>query len=298
MLIILITRQIYMNNILVTGGNGQLGSELREIALNDTYYSFFFTDLSNLDITNYKSVTDFIKINKIDVIINCAAYTNVDKAEAESELADAINHLAVANFAKIAKDREIKLIHISTDYVFDGKNNKPYLESDLPNPQSVYGRTKLAGELAIQKISPLNSIIIRTSWLYSSYGNNFIKTMLRLSRERDDLSVRVDQLGTPTYARDLAKAIIKSISHLENDEVEIYHFSNNGFCSLYDFAKAIFDFYQIDMKLIPIETKLYPTAAKRPLYSIMNKSKIIEKYNLTITHWKDSLLDCLEKIKK
>lgn len=287
-----------MNNILVTGGNGQLGSEFREIALNYTYYSFFFTDLSNLDITNYKSVTDFIKINKIDVIINCAAYTNVDKAEAEPELADAINHLAVANFAKIAKDRDIKLIHISTDYVFDGKNNKPYLESDLPNPQSVYGRTKLAGELAIQKISPLNSIIIRTSWLYSSYGNNFIKTMLRLSRERDDLSVIVDQLGTPTYARDLAKAIIKSISHLENDEVEIYHFSNNGVCSWYDFAKAIFDFYQIDMKLIPIETKQYPATAKRPLYSIMNKSKIIEKYNLTITHWKDSLLDCLEKIKK
>lgn len=298
MLTTLTTQLTSMNNILVTGGNGQLGSELREMALNYTYYSFFFTDVSNLDITNHKSVNDFIKINKIDVIINCAAYTNVDKAESEPELSDAINHLAVANFAQIAKDKNIKLIHMSTDYVFDGTNNKPYVETDNPNPQSVYGKTKLDGELAMRKINPANSIIIRTSWVYSRLGNNFVKTMLRLAETRDEISVVADQIGSPTSAADLAKAILTILPMVHNKTVEIFHYSNEGLCSWYDFAKAIFEIKGISIKVNAIESSQYPTAAKRPLYSIMNKSKIIKKYNLTITHWKDSLVDCLEKIKK
>ncbi|MDC0372010.1 dTDP-4-dehydrorhamnose reductase, partial [Flavobacteriaceae bacterium] len=189
-----------MNNILITGGNGQLGSELKELAPNFLDYNFLFTDVSDLDITAHEQVRDFIELNNINVIINCAAYTAVDKAESEPELSDAINHLAVANFAQIAKDKNIKLIHISTDYVFDGTNHKPYLETDTPNPKSVYGQTKLDGELAMQKINPGNSIIIRTSWVYSKFGNNFVKTMLRLAETRDKISVVSDQIGSPTNA--------------------------------------------------------------------------------------------------
>ena len=198
-----------MNNILVTGGNGQLGSELREIAPNYQDYNFLFTDVKDLDITNHSAVAAFVESNDITVIINCAAYTAVDKAESEQDLSDAINHLAVANFAQIAKDNNIKLIHISTDYVFDGTNHKPYVETDIPNPQSVYGKTKLDGELAMQQINPANSIIIRTSWVYSKFGNNFVKTMLRLAETRDEISVVADQIGTPTNAADLADAILK-----------------------------------------------------------------------------------------
>jgi len=282
-----------MNNILVTGGNGQLASELREIAPNYQDYNFLFTDVKDLDVTNHTATASFIGRNNITVIINCAAYTAVDKAESEPELANAINHLAVANFAEIAKEQDIQLIHISTDYVFDGQNYKPYVESDLVCPQSVYGETKLAGETSMLKINPQNSIIIRTSWVYSSHGNNFVKTMLRLGTEREQLSVISDQVGTPTYARDLAKIILDVLPKLDNNEVEVFHFSNEGVCSWYDFAKAIFEIKGLPLKVIPIQTFQYPTPAKRPFYSVLDKSKIKEKYNVNIKFWKESLINCL-----
>jgi len=279
-----------MNNILVTGGQGQLGSELRKITPNYPDYNFFFTDVKQLDITNHTAVKEFIEINNINVIINCAAYTAVDKAEYEPELADAINHLAAENFAKIAKQNKIKLIHISTDYVFDGKNYKPYVETDTPSPRSVYGQTKLDGELAMQHINPENSIIIRTSWVYSKFGNNFVKTMLRLAETRNEISVVADQIGSPTNAGDLAKAILTILPKIKNETVEVFHYSNEGVCSWYDFAKAIFEIKKIDVILNPIESIQFPTTAKRPYYSMLNKKKIKEKYSLFIPYWRESLL--------
>ena len=287
-----------MNNILVTGGNGQLGSELREIAPNYQDYNFLFTDVKDLDITNHIAVKEFIEINKINVIINCAAYTAVDKAESEQDLSDAINHLAVANFAQIAKDNNIKLIHISTDYVFDGTNHKPYVETDIPNPQSVYGQTKLDGELAMQQINPANSIIIRTSWVYSKFGNNFVKTMLRLAETRDEISVVADQIGSPTNAADLAKAILTVLPQIENKTPEIYHYSNEGVCSWYDFAKAIFEIEGLHIKVNAIESSQYPTPAKRPFYSVLKKSLIKQAYGIEIPFSRDSLVSCLKKHEK
>jgi dTDP-4-dehydrorhamnose reductase len=281
-----------MNNILVTGGNGQLGSELKEIVPNYQDYNFLFTDVKALDITNHTTVAAFIMSNNITVIINCAAYTAVDKAESEPELSDAINHLAVANFAQIAKDNNIKLVHISTDYVFDGANHKPYVEKDTPNPKSVYGKTKLAGERAMQTINPENSIIIRTSWVYSSYGNNFVKTMLRLGKERDELNVVADQIGTPTYAGDLAQAILTLLPQINNETVQLFHYSNEGVCSWYDFAKAIFEIKGLPIKVNPIETSQYPTPAKRPFYSVLNKTNIKENFQMEIPYWKTSLDKC------
>jgi dTDP-4-dehydrorhamnose reductase len=278
-----------MNNILVTGGKGQLGSELREIAPNYQDYNFLFTDVKDLDITNHTAVAAFIENNNITVIINCAAYTAVDKAESEPELADAINHLAGANFAQIAKDNNIKLVHISTDYVFDGTNYKPYTETDTPNPQSVYGTTKLAGEQAMQTINPPNSIIIRTSWVYSKFGNNFVKTMLRLAETRDEISVVADQIGSPTNAADLAEAILNILPQISNETVELFHYSNEGVCSWYDLAKAIFEIKGISIKVNPIESKQYPTPAERPLFSVLNKNKINNTYKLVKIYWKDSL---------
>ncbi|MDB9783260.1 dTDP-4-dehydrorhamnose reductase [Winogradskyella sp.] len=284
-----------MNNILVTGGNGQLGSELRELVPNYQDYNFLFTDVKDLDITNHTAVTAFIESNNITVIINCAAYTAVDKAESEPELADAINHLAVANFAQIAKDKSIKLIQISTDYVFDGTNQESYVETDTPNPQSVYGKTKLDGELALQQINPANSIIIRTSWVYSKFGNNFVKTMLRLAESRDEISVVVDQIGSPTNAADLAEAILNILPQVSNETVQLFHYSNEGVCSWYDFAKAIFEIKEISIKVNPIESTQYPTPAERPYYSVLNKSKIKEVYGIEIPYWKKSLFNCLKK---
>ena len=275
--------------MLVTGGNGQLGSELKEIAQNFPGHSFFFTDVKELDITNHTAVAAFIESNNITIIINCAAYTAVDKAESEPELADAINHLAVANFAQIAKDKNIKLIHISTDYVFDGTNHKPYVETDTPNPQSVYGQTKLDGELAMQQINPANSIIIRTSWVYSKFGNNFVKTMLRLAETRDEISVVVDQIGSPTNATDLAEAILNILPQINNENVGLFHYSNEGVCSWYDFAKAIFEIKGLAIKVKPIESKQYPTPAERPIYSVLDKTKIKKRYQIEIPEWRDSL---------
>ncbi len=278
-------------NILVTGAKGQLGSEIK--VLSKKYpYNFFFTDKEELDIIDKDKIKNFIDENKIDLIINCAAYTAVDKAEDDRELAKLINYQAVSNLAQISKEKDIKLIHISTDYVFDGKNYKPYKEDDKTNPINFYGITKLKGEKVFAN-SGAKGIIIRTSWVYSSFGNNFAKTMLKLGREREELSIIFDQIGTPTYAKDLAKTILDIIPKLDN-KAEIYHFSNEGVCSWYDFAKEIMKIAKIDCTINPIETKMYPTPAKRPYFSLLNKSKIKKEFNINIPYWKDSLNKCLE----
>ena len=284
-----------MFNILVTGANGQLGSEIKELSANYSY-TFYFTCKDDLDITNKKALESFIEKNNITAIINCAAYTAVDKAEGEIELVDRINHQAVFYLASIAKEKNIKLIHISTDYVFDGTNYKPYIETDNTNPQSVYGQTKLDGEKALQIINPANSVIIRTSWVYSSYGNNFVKTMIRLGKEKASLGVIYDQVGTPTYAKDLAKTILDILPKINNTQIEIYNYSNEGVCSWYDFAKEIMKMANLTCKVLPIETIQYPTPAKRPHYSLLNKSKIKNDYNIDIPYWTDSLEHCLKKL--
>ncbi|MBK6547992.1 MAG: dTDP-4-dehydrorhamnose reductase [Arcobacter sp.] len=280
-------------NILVTGSNGQLGSEIKELSSNYNY-NFFFTTRDDIDITSKDSIKEFCQTNSINVIINCAAYTAVDKAQTDIENADLVNRKAVKKLSIVAKELDIKLIHISTDYVFDGKNFKPYVEEFQTNPQSVYGKTKLDGENEIRDINPLNSIIIRTSWVYSYYGNNFVKTMLRLGKEKEELGVIFDQIGTPTYAKDLAKTILDIIPQIENSKVEIYNYSNEGVLSWYDFAKEIMKMAKLNCKINPIETYQYPTPAKRPHFSLLNKSKIKSKFNLEIPYWKDGLDDCLK----
>ena len=282
-------------NILVTGSNGQVGSELQELATKFPY-TFFFTDKNTLNITNKAQIADFVKSKNIDIIINAAAYTAVDKAEEDRENADKVNHLAVKYLAQVAKEQDISLVHISTDYVFDGKNYKPYTEEDPTNPQGVYGATKLAGEKAMQEINPKNSIIIRTSWVYSSYGANFVKTMLRLGKEREELGVIYDQVGTPTYAKDLAQTILDIIPQLKNEKVKVYHYSNEGVLSWYDFAKEIMKMAKLECNINPIETKDYPTPAKRPHYSLLNKAKIKSEFGITIPYWKDSLDECLQTL--
>ena len=288
-----------MINILITGSKGQLGSEINELASNYSY-NFFFTDKNDLDIADKKAVLKFSKNNNINLIVNCAAYTAVDRAEDDILNAQKINHLAVENLAKISKENHIKFIHISTDYVFNGENFKPYRENDMTNPNSIYGKTKLDGEKAILEINPKNSIIIRTSWVYSSFGSNFVKTMLRLGKERNSLGVIYDQVGTPTYARDLAKTILDIIPKLSHSEskVNIYHYSNEGVLSWYDFAKEIMKMAKLECKIDPIETKNYPTPAKRPHFSLLNKSKIKEEFDIIIPYWKDSLHDCLQMMKE
>ncbi|MCT7433162.1 dTDP-4-dehydrorhamnose reductase [Aliarcobacter cryaerophilus] len=282
-------------NILVTGSMGQLGSEIKELSSNYNY-NFFFTTRDDIDITSKDSIKEFCQTNSINVIINCAAYTAVDKAQSDIENADLLNRKAVKKLSIVAKELNIKLIHISTDYVFDGKNFKPYVEEFQTNPQSVYGKTKLDGENEMRDINPLNSIIIRTSWVYSYYGNNFVKTMLRLGKEKEELGVIFDQIGTPTYAKDLAITILDIIPQIENSKVEIYNYSNEGVLSWYDFAKEIMKMAKIDCKINPIETYQYPTPAKRPHFSLLNKSKIKQKFNIEIPYWKDGLDDCLKRL--
>lgn len=281
--------------ILVIGSNGQLGQALAKLASQYPHLSFVHTTRKVLDLSQTQLITDYFKDKDFNIIINCAAYTAVDNAETESELADQINHRAVKQLAEIAKQKNMTLIHISTDYVFNGENFKPYVETDKTDPQNVYGITKLKGEQAIQQLSP-KSIIIRTSWVYSEFGNNFVKTMLRLGQERDSLNIIFDQIGSPTYAGDLAKAILDIILHKDFDKKSqipsLYHYSNEGVCSWYDFAKAIFEISKIHCKVNPIETRDYPTPAKRPYYSLMNKSQIKQDYGLDIPYWKDSVRIC------
>jgi len=280
-------------NILVTGSNGKLGSEIKE--LSSKYdYNFVFTTKNDLDITNEQNIQNIISKNNINCIINCAAYTAVDKAEKDKKNADFVNRKAVKKLAKISKELSIKLIHISTDYVFDGTNYKPYSEEQQTNPNSVYGKTKLEGELEMVKINPANSIIIRTSWIYSSFGYNFVKTMLKLGKSKAELGVVFDQVGTPTYAKDLAQMILDILPKIQNTKVTIYNYSNEGVLSWYDFAKEIMRMAKIDCQVNPIETFQYPTPAKRPHYSLLNKSKIKNKFNIEIPYWKDSLDKCLK----
>ena len=285
-------------NILVTGAKGQLGSELHFLSKDKRFstFTFYFTDRNTLDITSKTKLETFCESHDIHTIINCAAYTAVDKAEEDLEGANAINHLAIKYMAEVAKKYTIQLIHISTDYVFDGTNYQPYAEEDQVNPQGVYGKTKLEGEEAMISISPSNSMIIRTSWVYSSFGNNFVKTMLRLGKERDELGVIFDQVGTPTNAKHLAETILTIIQAKQKetgDTVPIYHYSNEGVCSWYDFAKAIFELSGIECQVNAIMTSQYPTLAKRPHYSVLNKHKIKTTYTLQIPYWRESLKSCI-----
>jgi dTDP-4-dehydrorhamnose reductase len=284
-----------MLNILVTGSNGQLGSEIKELS-KEYSYNFFFTDRNSIDITSKENIKDFCQTNNINAIINCAGYTAVDKAESDEINADLINRKAVKKLALVCQELNIKLVHISTDYVFDGKNFKPYKEEYKTNPQSVYGKSKLDGENEMIKINPKNSIIIRTSWVYSFYANNFVKTMLRLGKEKESLGVIFDQIGTPTYAKHLAKVILDILPKIDNQKVEIYNYSNEGALSWYDFAKEIMKMAKLDCKINPIETFQYPTPAKRPHFSLLNKSKIKNQFNIEIPYWKDGLDDCLKRL--
>jgi dTDP-4-dehydrorhamnose reductase len=281
-----------MIKVLVTGSKGQLGSEINAISGKFPQISFSFTDVQELDITNASEVADFLKNFQPKFLINCAAYTAVDKAETDFETATLINSTAVGILAEQSAKVGCKIIHVSTDYVFDGKGPRPYREEDSVDPQSVYGKTKLQGELFCQEYNP-NHIIIRTSWLYSAFGNNFVKTMLRLGNERPELGVIVDQIGTPTNAADLALAILTIISRVESGEKSfvagIYHYSNEGVASWYDFTKAIFEITGIDCLVKPIATEEYPSPVERPPYSVMNKSKIRLIFGLEISHWRDSL---------
>jgi len=285
-----------VSKILVTGAHGQLGSEFHTLSLFYPQYEFTFADRSTLDLSNLCVMEDYFTDKRFDTIINCAAYTAVDKAESERELADTINHRFVSMLAKIAKRDNAALIHISTDYVFNGEHHRPYIESDPTDPQGVYGRTKRDGENAILSVAPSNTIIIRTSWVYSSFGNNFLKTMLRLGKERDDLGVIFDQIGTPTHARDLAQTILEILPRIKNESPQIYHYSNEGVASWYDFAQAIFELSTIKCQVNPITTDQYPTPAKRPHYSLLNKAKIKTDFGITIPYWKDSLKECLVKL--
>lgn len=284
--------------ILVTGANGQLGSELNIISAYEPYH-FIFTDIEDLNITDGAEVNSFFNLNKIDFCINCAAFTAVDYAEKNVEAARAVNVDAVQNLAEACTINGTFLIHISTDFVFGGNSFLPITEEMKPDPISVYGFTKLEGEIIASKTN-LKTLIIRTSWLYSSFGKNFVKTMIRLGKERDELGVVVDQIGTPTYAGDLAKAILEIIKSSEHTDLDqncgLYHFSNEGVASWYDFAKAIFDLKDISVNLSALKTTEFPTPAKRPAFSVMDKTKIKDAFNIDIPYWRDSLKLCLELI--
>ena len=278
-------------NILITGANGQLGNEIKKLSPLFPSFSFFFTDIEQLDLLNKLSIKEFIAANEIDYVINCAAYTAVDKAEDEPRLCMLINRDAVGNLAEAAKG-EARIIHISTDYVFDGRGNTPLKETDTPNPQSVYGRSKLEGEQILLENSP-ESIIVRTSWLYSAFGNNFVKTMLHLGKERSSIRVVNDQFGSPTYAEDLALTLLNIISFSEK-EAEflpgIYHYSNEGVCSWYDFCLKIFKLAGLKNCVIePIPTSEYSAKAARPLYSVFDKTKIKNTFSIEIPEWEQSL---------
>lgn len=288
-----------MKNILVTGANGQLGNSIRCLAGLYPAYTFLFTDVDTLDICDASAVCSFVQEQKVDYILNCAAYTAVDKAEDNEEVCLRINQDAVRNLGVAAEKGGAKVVHVSTDYVFDGTNHCPYVETDLTCPVSVYGKTKLAGEQVLQEVCP-DSVVIRTAWLYSEFGSNFMKTMLRLGSTQDKIRVIFDQVGTPTYAGDLARAMLAIVDKAEKGSFVpgIYHFSNEGVCSWYDFTVSILRLAGIDCPVIPIETKEYPTPAARPHYSVLNKGKIKATYGMVIPHWEESLRVCLHNSKQ
>ena len=283
-------------NILVTGANGQLGNEMRIVSKGSSDH-YIFTDVEELDITNYEAVSECVKENDIKVIVNCAGYTNVDKAEDDEATAELLNAQAVEYLARACKDNDATLIHISTDYVFGGnEGNTPRKEDEPVNPTGAYGRTKLHGEQVIAKVGSKH-IIIRTSWLYSEFGNNFVKTMRKLTAERDKLNVVFDQIGTPTYALDLAKVIFKIIEDKRFDDIQgIYNFSNEGVISWYDFAKEICELSGNVCNIQPCHSNEFPSKVKRPSYSVLDKTKIKNKLNITIPHWKESLKNCIKNL--
>jgi dTDP-4-dehydrorhamnose reductase len=286
--------------ILITGANGQLGSEIKLLSNEFPDWQFIFTDIDELNITIESEIKDFFQQQKPDFVINCAAYTAVDKAENDIEAAEKINALAPKLLAKHAYKTGSKIIHVSTDYVFNGEAHVPYSEEDKVNPAGIYGKTKLQGEINCFEENP-DSLVIRTSWLYSTFGNNFVKTMLRLAGERDKLNVVFDQVGTPTNATDLAGAILSVIQISVKDKGKfvpgIYHYSNEGVASWYDFAKAIFEIAGVKCEVTPVLSDQFPTPAKRPNYSVLNKSKIKNTFGLVIPYWKESLKVCIQKIK-
>lgn len=282
-------------NILVTGANGQLGNSVRKIAGNYPQHKFIYTDMPEVDITNLPLLEDLVKKESVGAIINCAAFTAVDKAESCEELAAKINVDGPKNLALAAKSVGAKLVHISTDYVFEGKSSLPLKETDKTQPIGVYGRTKRQGEIEVEK-SGCDAIVIRTAWLYSEYGNNFVKTMLRLGKERESLNVVYDQIGTPTYATDLALAIM-TLLEKGFKGFDTYHFSNEGVISWFDFTKAIFEIAGLGTKVNAIESFEYPTAAERPAYSVLNKRKI-KAAGVSVPYWKDSLKTCISLLEK
>ena len=284
-------------NILVTGSRGQLGSELRELSTRSDRHRFFFCDLPDLDITSAEHVASFCREHGIEVIINCAAYTAVDKAESDAETAFRVNRDGAAVLAACARERNALLVHISTDYVFDGRSSTPYRETDPATPLGVYGVSKWEGEEQVRRIAP-SYWIIRTSWLYSIYGANFVKTMLRLGAERRELSVVADQIGTPTWATDLASAIVSMVERYDKGTLysATYHYSNEGVCSWYDFAQAVMELAELPCKVVAVESSQYPQIAPRPHYSVLSKSAIKQGWRLEIPHWRLSLAAMLEKL--
>lgn len=291
---------LVQKRVLITGATGQLGSELKAMTSeSESIFQHIYTGSADLDITQLDMVRDFVKKNAIAYIVNCAAYTMVDLCESNVEECDAVNRLGAENLAKAASEFNCKLIHVSTDYVFDGTADKPYNENDAVNPLSVYGKAKVEGEKAVMAIAP-NSIIIRTAWVYSSYKTNFVKTMLRLMHEKEELRVVNDQQGTPTSAKDLAEAITLILEYSEQQEWKkgVYNFSNIGETTWYGFAKKIKELANIEnCTLIPIETKEYPTPAVRPMYTVLDKTKIQDTFHFTIPHWEDSLEKFISKLK-
>jgi len=287
--------------ILVTGANGQLGKSIKSLVKQQKIsHSFVFVTRNQLDLSSPSNIQNYFETHKIDLIINCAAYTSVDRAEYYQKEADMINHIAVKKIAEISKSNNIKLIHISTDFVFDGLNHRPYFESDASSPLNIYGKTKLEGENAILSIMKFNAIIIRTSWVYSEYGNNFVDTIIKLTQKNNNLNIVSDQIGTPTYARDLGQAVLNIIKNDKFNELdrasEIYHYSNEGECSWYDFAKEVTNILGTKCTISPINSENYPTTARRPRNTIMSKDKISKEFDIKIIFWKDSLKCCMKNL--
>jgi dTDP-4-dehydrorhamnose reductase len=281
-----------MITILITGCRGQLGNEMQLAAESFPQFNYIYTDVEELDICDKMALDTFVKKNAVNIIVNCAAYTAVDKAEDDVELCNKINSDAVRNIAEIAAEYNLKVVHISTDYVFNGTNHVPYTEDQKVCPATVYGKSKLSGEQELLKYCS-QAVILRTSWLYSSFGNNFVKTMMKLGKERESLNVVFDQIGTPTYAADLADTIFNLLT-FKTFIPGIYHFSDEGVCSWYDFTISIFRITGINCKVYPIESKDYPARTPRPLYSVLNKSKIKSTYGIIIPHWEESLERCIK----
>ncbi|WP_076792279.1 dTDP-4-dehydrorhamnose reductase [Chlorobium sp. KB01] len=286
-------------NILVAGSRGQLGSELKRVSGLTGSHHYYFYDLPELDITNAAQVEEICRLHSIQAIVNCAAYTAVDKAESDSASAFLVNRDGPAVLARCAKDRNALLVHISTDYVFNGESNAPYRESDRVSPASVYGLSKWEGEEAVRRIGP-SHLIIRTSWLYSPYGSNFVKTMLRLGAEKSSLTVVFDQIGTPTCAADLASAIASILDRCDLSHCygETYHYSNEGVCSWYDFAEAIMELAGLSCRVLPVESSEYPTLARRPGFSVLNKSAIKKSWGVEIPYWRRSLATMLREMQR